>query len=71
MPHPNYLRIMGAKLHQYNALSTNQKERFNREAQKRLDHLQNTDMESYIELTNAPELPAEDLIDDNEEGRYF
>lgn len=71
MPHPNNLKVMGAKKHQYNALTSDQKERFNREAQRRLNDLQQNNMDEYIRLTESPNEEPVDLIKDNEEGRFF
>jgi phage I-like protein len=70
MPHPNNLKIMGALPHQYNALKPDQKDDFNKEAERRLIELQQTDMEAYIALTNEPiEAPVE--IDPKSERRFF
>lgn len=70
MPHPNHLKVMGAMLHQYMALNSQQKERFQKEAQRRLEEMQINDPENYIALTEEPGEQPVDLINDNE-GRFF
>jgi hypothetical protein len=69
MPHPLFLKIMGALPHQYNALKSDQKDEFNAEAQRRIAELQNNDMEAYIELTNSSDEPTEETT--TEKRRFF
>jgi hypothetical protein len=72
MPHPLFLKVMGALPHQYNALTAVQKDEFNAEAQSRLIELQTDDMEAFIALTEEPVTPPDtDKRPINSERRFF
>lgn len=53
MPNPLFLKIMDAKIWEYNSLTSEEKTKFADEAQKKLAELHENDIETYNELTSG------------------
>lgn len=64
MPNPLFLAVMKTPLFMYNTYSPAKRDRFQKEAQKRLAELHGTDIEGYIKLTEEVAIAAEEKEED-------
>lgn len=53
MPNPLFLQVMGVTIHEYNSYSIAKKARFQKAAAAKLAEVHETDMDSYVALTEA------------------